>query len=329
LMTLAVLQRLSDLVAQGAMLAGPRPLGSPSLADDVAKFDRMADALFASGGHGQGRVFSSLNDALANLPPDFDYTGQAGSELLALHRHLADGEIYFVSNRLDRPEKVDASFRVAGFAAEIWDAVTGTTTKVPLTQRDGRSTISLALPAYGSAFVVFRKGKAVTSAPAVSAVLQELRGPWHVTFQPGRGVTAPVTLASLSSWSEDPGLRYFSGAATYRTRFVLPASALAGRLTLDLGDVRELAEVSLNGKVLGTTWTPPFAIDLTNARPGTNDLTIKVANLWVNRLIGDAQPGAHGKYSFTTIPTYRADAPLRPSGLLGPVTIRKTGPLFK
>jgi hypothetical protein len=151
-----------------------------------------------------------------------------------------------------------------------------------------------------------------------------LNGPWHITFQPGRGVGAPVTQSSLSSWSEspDPGVKYFSGTATYRTRFVLPA--LTGRLTLDLGDVRDVAQVSLNGKTLGTAWTPPFSIDLTNAKPGTNELTIKVANLWVNRLIGDAQPGGRKKYSFTTIPTYRADAPLRPSGLLGPVMIRKT-----
>jgi len=98
------------------------------------------------------------------------------------------------------------------------------------------------------------------------------------------------------------------------------------RLLLDLGDVREVAEVSLNGKPLGTAWTKPFALDIAGARPGKNQLSIRVANLWVNRLIGDAQPGAVQKYSRTTIPTYRADAPLRPSGLLGPVLIRQSGP---
>ena len=94
-------------------------------------------------------------------------------------------------------------------------------------------------------------------------------------------------------------------------------------MRVDLGDVRELAEVRLNGRPLGVLWTSPFRLDITDAvRPGVNRLEVKVTNLWVNRLIGDAQPGA-AKTTFTTIPTYDADAPLRPSGLLGPVRIEQ------
>jgi hypothetical protein len=243
---------------------------------------------------------------------------------LAIHRHLEDGELYFLTNRLERAETVNASFRVQGFSAELWDAVTGKTVQVPVTQAFGRSLLSLQLPAYGSAFVIFRKEQRQTPAAAASIRLMELRGPWRIAFQPGRGAGKPVVRSSLSSWSDDPALRYFSGTATYTTQFDLPASASKSRLTLDLGDVREVAEVSLNGKVLGTAWTAPFALELTGVRPGKNALSIKVANLWVNRLIGDAQPGAQ-KYAFTTIPTYRPDAPLRPSGLLGPVILRTSG----
>jgi hypothetical protein len=98
-------------------------------------------------------------------------------------------------------------------------------------------------------------------------------------------------------------------------------------LTLDLGDVREVAEVSLNGHPLGILWNPPFVLDITSAvRPGENRLRVQVANLWVNRLIGDAQPEVKTKYTFTTIPTYEANAPLRASGLLGPVQIQQTSP---
>jgi len=86
--------------------------------------------------------------------------------------------------------------------------------------------------------------------------------------------------------------------------------------------VKELAEVKLNGQSLGTVWTTPYRIDVTKAlKPGKNVLEVKVANLWVNRLIGDAQADAKVKYTFTIIPTYRADAPLKPSGLIGPVRI--------
>jgi hypothetical protein len=271
-------------------------------------------------------VFAELPAALAalNLAPDFEYTRpQADTELLSLHRHLADGELYFVTNRRDRPQDVVATFRVAGRQAEIWDAVTGRRVSAAVTEKDGRSAIDLALPAYGSAFVIFRKQGTAAAAAAASAPLQTLQGPWTVTFQPGRGAPVRAVQTALGPWSgnADPGIRYFSGTATYRKTFGLPKSA--GRLMLDLGTVREVADVTLNGKSLGTAWTAPFALDVTRAaRPGRNQLTIKVSNLWVNRLIGDAQLGG-GKFTFTTIPTYRADAPLRESGLIGPVTIRQ------
>lgn len=331
-MTLAVLQRLSELVAQGAVLVGKRPLESPSLADDPVRFQAVAQALFGGDtsvhNFGQGRVFASgtLDEALAalRLAPDFDYAAQSDSDVLATHRHLKDGELYFLSNRLERPESLKARFRVSGLQAEVWNAVTGKIVRVPVSEADGRSTIALDLPAYGSAFVIFRNRAEAGSVPVASRPLKQVRGPWRIAFQPGRGVEKLVTQSVLSSWSEnqDPDVRHFSGIATYTTRFDLPASALQSRLSLDLGDVREVAEVWLNGKRQGNAWTQPFTVDLTDARAGKNELTIKVANLWVNRLIGDAQPDVGRKFSFTTIPTYRADAPLRTSGLLGPVMIR-------
>jgi hypothetical protein len=83
----------------------------------------------------------------------------------------------------------------------------------------------------------------------------------------------------------------------------------------------------LNGHPLGILWNPPFVLDITDAvQSGENRLQVKVANLWVNRLIGDAQPDVTTKYTFTTIPTYEANAPLRASGLLGPVQIRQSAP---
>jgi hypothetical protein len=329
-MTLPVLRRVRDLAMQGAVVVGTRPLSSPSLADDAAQFQALADEVFGSGdaGHvlGHGRVFATLPAALAalKLAPDFEYTKpQADSELLSLHRHLADGELYFVTNRRDRAQDVVATFRVAGLDAEIWDAVTGRRVRAAETETDGRSVLALALPAYGSAFVIFRKHGTAVAAAAAPAQLKTLQGPWTITFQPGRGAPTRPMQTALGSWSgnADPGIRYFSGTATYRTTFELPKSA--GRLVLDLGAAREVAEVTLNGKNLGTAWTAPFALDITRAaRPGRNRLTVRVSNLWVNRLIGDAQPGGGGKFTFTTIPTYRADAPLRDSGLIGPVTIR-------
>ena len=122
--------------------------------------------------------------------------------------------------------------------------------------------------------------------------------------------------------SDDADVRYFSGTTTYSTTIDLSAAdGRARRAMLDLGRVGDIAEVRVNGRLVGTAWHAPFALDIAPAlKAGRNRVEIKVANLWVNRLIGDAQPGAK-KVTFTTMPTYKPDAPLRPSGLIGPVTL--------
>jgi hypothetical protein len=155
-------------------------------------------------------------------------------------------------------------------------------------------------------------------------VLGELSGAWSVAFEPGRNAPASATLPALSGLETqaDPGIKYFSGLATYRKTFTLPKGAKRGHpLWIDLGAVHELAEVRVNGVAVGTAWHAPFRLDIGGAvKPGANTLEVRVANLWINRLIGDAQPGAK-KVTWTALPTYRADAPLRPSGLIGPVTL--------
>jgi hypothetical protein len=113
-----------------------------------------------------------------------------------------------------------------------------------------------------------------------------------------------------------------SGTATYSNHFEVPAISLEhGRLLLDLGEVHEVASVSINGRPAGIAWKPPYRLDVGElVVPGRNVVEVTVANLWVNRLIGDAQPGSTAQ-AFTTGPTYRADAPLKPSGLMGPVRL--------
>ena len=140
-------------------------------------------------------------------------------------------------------------------------------------------------------------------------------------LQPGRGAPASLQLEQLAPFNEntDPGVKYFSGVATYTKSFALPGDAkLRGNLLLDLGQVGDVAEVRVNGALAGTVWREPYRIDIGKyVKQGKNELDIRVANLWVNRLIGDAQPGAK-KITWTAIPTYTAKAPLRASGLLGP-----------
>ena len=192
---------------------------------------------------------------------------------------------------------------------------------------------------------------------------QEIGGPWTLNFPANWGAPPGVKLDPLMSWTDhaDAGVRYFSGTATYEKVIqIAPNRLTAGReLWLDLGGVKNFAEVSLNGKNLGVLWKPPFRVDLTGAaKPGDNHLQINITNLWPNRLIGDeqlphdvewvgndslhawmaewlldslktwprwmldGQPSPTGRLTFTTWHHYRKDSPLLESGLLGPVTLR-------
>jgi hypothetical protein len=145
-----------------------------------------------------------------------------------------------------------------------------------------------------------------------------------VTFQPNRGGPAtPVEVRSLKSWTEwaEAGVRYFSGTATYRTKVTAPFFSKGSRVWLCFADVREIARVRVNGRDAGTVWARPLKIRVDRLlKPGENTLEIEVTNLWPNRLIGDLQPGTTQRFTQTNITTYRADSPLLPSGLIGPVT---------
>ncbi len=341
-MSLPVLRALHKLVEDGGVVAGRKPSDDPSLADDQAEFRRLADELFGdgSGVHkvGKGEVFAGQGPAEAfdalKVSLDFDSTRPEGdTRLLFVHRRLADGDLYFVVNRNDRDEKVDATFRVSGRAPELWHAETGAVEPVSYGIADGRTTIPLHLEPWGSVFVLFRKptSEASRMLPAERETpLATVDGPWNVTFQAGRGAPASVTLVKLSSWSDSPdaGVRYFSGTGTYTKSVNAPASwfAKGGRLWIDLGDVKNLAEVTVNGKSLGVVWHAPYRVDATGElRAGANEVSVKVTNSWVNRLIGDEQPNAAVKYTYADIEPYKASSPLQPSGLIGPVRISSVG----
>jgi hypothetical protein len=178
---------------------------------------------------------------------------------------------------------------------------------------------------------VFRKpakAESLSLSKPVETELTTVEGPWNVSFQPGRGAPASVTLDKLISWSDsqDKGVKYFSGAGTYTKTIQASADWFKNRarLWIDLGEVKNLAEVTVNGKSLGVVWHAPYRMDLTSAlKPGANQVTIKVINAWVNRLIGDQQPDATTKYTFADVKPYKANSPLLPSGLLGPVKLER------
>lgn len=334
-MTLPVLKRLASLVEGGATVVGMAPTSSPSLADDPAEYATLINKLWPGGAVatvGKGRVVAStdIESALAaiGVAPDFRFTGgSADTALPFVHRRLADGDSYFIVNRLGRAESIEAHFRVTGKAPELWDAETGSTTPLSFRIENGETVVPLELKAEGSVHVVFRTAASASSMLIPASVprpLATLGGTWNVAFQSERGAPATITLPALAPLNEqaDPGVKYFSGIASYSKAFASPKGWKAGQpLWLDLGEVREVAEVRVNGKLAGYAWHAPYRVEISGAvKPGQNKLEVRVGNLWVNRLIGDAQPGTT-KLTNTALPTYRPDAPLQKSGLIGPVVL--------
>jgi len=343
-----VLERIGQLVQDGATISGRKPTRATGL-KDYPTCDKgvqaLADRIWGpcdgqqvlEAAYGKGKIFWGvpLREILKRrgVGPDFAFTGRSGdADLDFIHRRDRNTDIYFVRNRQNAWAEVECSFRVAGRTPEIWDPVTGETRQPDTFEsKEGMTQLPLKLPPFGSAFVVFRPGATrQRTKPARERrmpVPQEITGPWDVSFAPGLGAPSSKSFAKLASWTEDedPGIKYFSGIATYRKKFDLSKDVFAkgAKLYLDLGDVRMIARARLNGKPIGIAWTTPYRLDVTGvARPGVNEVEIEVANTWANRLTGDAVLGGK-KYTDFNI-RWKPDTPLLESGLLGPVRIVAT-----
>lgn len=377
-MTPALLAKVRQLVADGAIVIGPKPTASPSLENFPAcdaEVAKLADEVWgsttpASGEHalGKGKVIwgKPLTDVLPELGLQQDLSSRDlsadGAKLQWIHRRINGTDAYFISNQQqDKELQTEVSVRIKGMIPEWWRPDTGTMTQAAMWRQDGdRTLIPVRLDPSGSVFIVFRKplGNAdpivavqqaptgaamevnvddsgtvmVTSSnegayafrtssgrvlkaqvPAAPAAI-EVQGPWELRFPPHWGAPDKVMLDKLISWPESPdaGVKYFSGTATYVKTVDLPADFPApGRtIILNLGEVKQIAGVRINGKDLGVIWKPPFEMDVTSVlKAGSNSLEISVTNFWVNRLIGDeqqpedAQWGGRGRGGAPTFPT--------------------------
>ncbi len=309
-MTPAVLRKVRDLVTAGATVVGPKPVGSPSLAgfpDADLEVQALAAELWGDTNGkattrriaGKGKIVWGLplSEVLSSLrvPRDLEYSRALDSELSWIHRRAGDADIYFIANRSDRPQDTEVRFRVSGKAAELWHPDSGITEPVEYTIADGRTTVPLRLSERESIFVILRQAASPPSRKLprlASATIATLSGPWNVSFPSNLGAPPNIQLQKLESWTAntDDGVKYFSGTAAYvKAVEAQRAWFRSGRIMLlDLGTVRDLAEVSVNGTALGTCWKPPYQVDVTGLlKPGTNQLEIKVTNQWTNRQMGD------------------------------------------
>jgi hypothetical protein len=349
-LTLATMRSIEKLRDAGASIyLQSRMVGTPGLEGYPEADQRIREMAKAWPVLPQGGWQELL--ASDKLASDFE-----GEGLQWIHRRTTDADLFFIANTTPESVRRECTFRIAGRIPELWNPETGEVFTLPgVRQTDGRTSVVLQFDPAQSWFVVFRhtpsQGVSADNPFAQWETVRDITGPWMLNFDPDWGTKDRVTLEALGSWSEqvDPLVKYYSGTAIYSKVFdVSRSDRLTGqsRCCLDLGQVEVMARVTLNGKVCGITWKPPYRVDITEAlNSGQNRLEIEVVNTWVNRMIGDEQlpldaawkdwetlvtwpdwfkqgdPSPTGRYTFTTARHYTKTSPLMPSGLLGPVRI--------
>jgi hypothetical protein len=316
------------------------------------------------GNIGAARIYKSLYppskalEALleaSGILPDF----QSDQPLRFNHQRTPLGDLYFVSNGEKEVVEATCIFRVSSGHPLLVHPEDGTARPLPQLRRtdDGRTAISLRFEGYESYFILFDEPTSAEPGEASAAnfpereTLLEIAGPWQVRFDTDSGgPEQPVTFPKLTDWASHDmeAIRYYAGSATYTCEIELPASLLVPdkSLFLDLGRVEIAAAVRLNGQDLGVAWKSPYRVAVGKvARADVNVLEVRVANLWVNRLIGDdrlppdskrkpdgtlkawpqwlleGKTSPTGRHSFATWRHWNREDPLQPSGLLGPVTL--------
>jgi hypothetical protein len=327
-MSLSVLRKLDELSKAGVQICGEKPTLKAEMEGSMDEFNSLVNEIWSHPNVHAGQTMEQVLASL-NVRPDFSYQSKDDADLLFVHHNTDKGGFYWVNNRNDQKENVTLSFRITGKKPEIWHPETGVKEPANYTIANNRTQVTTTLTPNDAIFVVFEEAateNSVTIPAKSNTELLTISTPWNVKFQEHRGAPAEATFNTLASFTENSneGIKYFSGVATYTNSFKLDKKALknGGQIMLDLGSVKNLAEVTVNGQNLGVIWKTPFCIDITSAvKKGINNLEVKVVNMWPNRLIGDAQPNVKEKITYTTMPFYKPTTALLPSGLLGPVKV--------
>jgi hypothetical protein len=342
-MTPAVLAKIVTLVKAGATVVGPKPEKSPSLvgfpnvdsevATQANTLWGQADGQYIyQSNFGKGKVFwnASLIGILGQLKIEKDvaYTKPSiDSKLSWIHRKTADADYYFVLNMRNHAEDLDIKFRIEGKTPELWYADRGISKPVSYKIENGVTTIKLHLEAQESLFVVFQKtaiqNELIIGEKKQNEILK-LSDNWKVSFWEISGNSKHLNLEKLTSWAnnEDETIKYFSGIAIYTRDFEFKKTLANTSLILDLGIVKDIATIFVNGKELETLWKAPYEVDISKAvKMGKNTLELRVTNQWDNRIIGDRILPKEKKI-LSSVPAFGVGQKLKESGLLGPVVLK-------
>jgi hypothetical protein len=315
-----VVKKVKKMIAGGAKVL----IQNPEIAQNLA---------------GEAFKNMSIDDALDRLSIAKDFTGD-NKKLDFIHRKTGKADIYFIRNKTDQSISEECEFRIINGKPEFWDPVTAQQYNITAAKSiNGKTKVNLQLPPNGSCFILFNSESRQLpeyNRPS-GGTTTIIKGPWTLSFPENWGTPASVELNKLVSWTDHPdeGIKYFSGTASYTNSFYISKKPLEKNslISINLGEVLDVAEVFVNGKSAGILWTSPFRINIQDyVKEGNNNLEIKITNMWINRLTGDINLPAEKKFCKTNHPymlkersqigdeTYRVQR----AGLLGPVTITET-----
>lgn len=342
-----VAAKIERLVNQGGSIYGPKPLRSPSM-ENYPQCDRQVqeiaeriwDESYRGGKlsreYGKGRVFNEMNleDVLNTLKVQKDFVLDHDS-VLWTHRTKPGMDIYFISNQSDKKIDIQPQFRVTGLKPQLWDAISGDIrTLNEFTQTQQGTIIPLTLEPRQSLFVVFTnevnqevKDSYKVNFP-VRKTLTKIQGIWNVEFDnPIIDVHRTERFKDLIDWSDsnDEEIKYYSGTVVYTIEFTLDAIPENQDIFINLGQVNNMAEVTVNGKFAGGAWIYPYVLNVTNSvKPGKNTLQVEVVNLWRNYLVKEHGLPQDQRKTWLVSSDVNKDEQLQPSGLIGPVVIETT-----
>jgi hypothetical protein len=354
-LSLEALKKVESILSQGADVIGYKPEKLISLVGGEKsrrEFQELAAGIWGEETPGKGSKKYKKGTISWGIPardylmskgvvPDWEVSNHHAGHFDYIHYTVGDMEVYFISNQSEERRTVEGIFRVEGRQPEFWDPLTGEIRDATaFSQQDGRTTVPLTLDPYGSVLVLFSKpvandlqGNGKTNYPGF-APLQELEGPWHVYFAPEYGGPGVVHFPELADWTtfKDEGIKFYSGPAIYHKKYhFIPVPDNTYFLELEKVKDVGIAHVIINGIDKGIAWTKPFRINVSDALvEGENSLEIKVINSWYNRVAGDEMNPRQDQVTRTNIVLKKdfkgesvKEIPLEPSGLLGPVSIKK------
>lgn len=369
---LKTLKRVQELVAQGATVIGNKPKKVVGYSEwqGAQEFKRIADELWGNGDEAirqykKGRISSwNLEQTIEKLGYQADVKINDKAAKFFAHRRIGDNDLYYFYNDQPSFTQMKVDLLEGDGKPEIWNIDDGSVEEVTQYKREGKRLVtSLALEPFAGRFLLIRRDNDIPKydgkhsqlvkdiyLPSTNSSIETLKGPWQVEFDKQWAGPGKVVFEQLIDWisHKNEDVKFYSGTAEYSKTFNIENKALSNNesIYIDLGDVQKVAEVYVNGKALGTLWKPPFAIDVKSAlQPGNNELTVKITNTWVNRLIGDeALPDTNGykmvgntvswlnnneppppseRVTFTGFNFFSKDKAkkLDSSGLLGPVSL--------